>query len=65
MRCDIIAEGVIAASKEIGVSVPLVVRLDGNNAPKARELLENSGLDIVPADGMKDAAKKIVAAVKA
>ena len=65
VRCDMIAEGVIQASKDVGVDVPLVVRLDGNNAPKARELLANSGLDIVPAEGMKDAAEKIVAAVQA
>ena len=64
VRCDMIAEGVIQASKDVGVDVPLVVRLDGNNAPKARELLANSGLDILAADGMKDAAEKIVAAVK-
>ena len=65
VRCDMIAEGVIQASKDVGVEVPLVVRLDGNNAPKARELLANSGLDIVAAEGMKDAAEKIVAAVHA
>jgi len=64
VRCDMIAEGVIQASKDVGVDVPLVVRLDGNNAPKARELLANSGLDILAADGMKDAAEKIVAAVQ-
>ena len=49
----------------MGVTVPLVVRLDGTNAVKGREMLASSGLDITPADGMKDAAEKIVAAVRA
>ena len=63
--CDLVAEGVIEAAKTVGVQVPLVVRLDGTNAEKGRELLERSGLDITPADGMKDAAEKAVAAVSA
>ena len=63
--CDLVAEGVIEAAKAVGVQVPLVVRLDGTNAEKGRELLEKSGLDITPADGMKDAAQKAVAAVSA
>jgi succinyl-CoA synthetase beta subunit len=63
--CDLVAEGVIEAAKAVGVQVPLVVRLDGTNAEKGRELLERSGLDITPADGMKDAAEKAVAAVSA
>ncbi|MEX2208935.1 MAG: ADP-forming succinate--CoA ligase subunit beta [Myxococcota bacterium] len=63
--CDKVAEGIIAAAKTVGVTVPLVVRLDGTNAVKGREMLETSGLDITPADGMKDAAEKIVAAVRA
>jgi succinyl-CoA synthetase beta subunit len=65
MKCDIIAEGVIAAAKEVGLKVPLVVRLEGTNADKGKEILKNSGLKIEPADGMGDAAKKVVAAVKA
>ena len=64
VRCDMIAEGIIQASKDVGVDVPLVVRVDGNNAEKARELLANSGLGLTPAEGMKDAAEKIVAAVQ-
>jgi len=62
---DRVAEGIIAAAKSVGVKVPLVVRLDGTNAEKGREMLARSGLDIQPADGMKDAAEKIVAAVRA
>jgi succinyl-CoA synthetase beta subunit len=63
--CDKVAEGIIAAAKTVGVTVPLVVRLDGTNAVKGREMLKGSGLNITPADGMKDAAEKIVAAVRA
>jgi succinyl-CoA synthetase beta subunit len=63
--CDVVAEGVIRAAKSVGVSVPMVVRLDGTNAPKGREMLRSSGLDLTPAEGMQDAAKKIVAAVQA
>ena len=63
--CDKVAEGIISAAKTVGVTVPLVVRLDGTNAEKGREMLATSGLDITPAQGMKDAAEKIVAAVKA
>ncbi len=65
MKCDIIAEGVIAAAKEIGLKVPLVVRLEGTNAEKGKEILNNSGLKITSADGMGDAAKKVVAAAQA
>ena len=64
MRCDTIAEGVIAAVKEVGLSVPLVVRLEGTNVEKGKEILGNSGLKITPADDLEDAAQKIVAAVK-
>jgi succinyl-CoA synthetase beta subunit len=64
MKCDIIAEGVIAATKELGLKVPLVVRLQGTNVEKGRELLAKSGLNITPADGLTEAAKSIVAAVK-
>jgi len=64
MRCDIIAEGVVAASKELGVKVPLVVRLEGTNVERGKEILEQSGLAIVPADNLADAAKKITDEVK-
>lgn len=62
MKCDIIAEGIIAAAKEVGLKVPLVVRLEGTNVEKGKEILAKSGLKIIPADGMADAAKKVVAA---
>ncbi len=61
VRCDLIAEGIISAVKEVGVSVPVVVRLEGTNVDKGRELLANSGLDIIAADDLTDAAKKVVA----
>ncbi len=64
MKCDIIAEGVIAASKEVGLKVPLVVRLQGTNVELGKKILAESGLNIIPADGLTDAAQKIVAAVK-
>lgn len=64
MKCDIIAEGVIAAAKDINLSIPLVVRLEGTNVEKGKEILANSGLTIIPANDLDDAAKKIVAAVK-
>ena len=63
MRCDVIAEGVIAAANSLAIGVPLVVRLEGTNVELGKELLRNSGLRIIAADGMLDAAKKIVAAV--
>ena len=62
VRCDLIAEGIIAAVKEVGVSVPVVVRLEGTNVEKGRELLAGSGLDIISAEDLTDAAKKVVAA---
>lgn len=64
MRCDVIAEGVITAAKEVNISVPLVVRLEGTNVEKGKELLAKSGLDIIPADDLGDAAQKIVNAVQ-
>ena len=60
MRCDVIAEGVVAATKEVGLKVPLVVRLEGTNVEKGREILAGSGLAITPAANMADGAKKIV-----
>ncbi|MBT8142807.1 MAG: ADP-forming succinate--CoA ligase subunit beta [Gammaproteobacteria bacterium] len=62
VRCDLIAEGIIQAVKEVGVKVPVIARLEGTNVEKGRELLANSGLDILAADGLTDAAKKAVAA---
>ncbi|WP_016746321.1 ADP-forming succinate--CoA ligase subunit beta [Rhizorhabdus wittichii] len=64
MRCDIIAEGIIAAAKEVNLSVPLVVRLEGTNVQQGKDLLAGSGLPIVAADDLGDAARKIVAEVK-
>jgi succinyl-CoA synthetase beta subunit len=64
MKCDIIAEGVIAAAKELQLKVPLVVRLEGTNVEKGKEILSKSGLKITPADDLGDAAKKVVAAAK-
>ncbi len=64
VRCDMIAEGIVGAVEEVGVQVPVVVRLEGNNAERGREILQSSGLDIIAAEGLKDAAQKAVAAVK-
>jgi succinyl-CoA synthetase beta subunit len=64
MKCDIIAEGVIAAAKELNLKVPLVVRLEGTNVEMGKKILAGSGLKITPADGLTDAAKKVVAAAK-
>ena len=64
MKCDIIADGIVAAAKEVNLSVPLVVRLEGTNVEKGKEILETSGLPIVSADDLGDAARKIVAEVK-
>jgi len=64
MKCDVIAEGVIAATKDLGLDVPLVVRLAGTNVELGKKLLAESGLNIIPADDLNDAAKKIVDAVK-
>lgn len=64
MRCDIIAEGVIAAAKDVGINVPLVVRLEGTNVKQGKDILKNSGLDIITADDLGEAAEKIVQSVK-
>ncbi len=64
MRCDVIAEGVVSAVKEVGLKVPLVVRLEGTNVEKGKEIINNSGLDVIAADNLKDGAQKIVKAVK-
>ena len=60
VRCDLVAKGVVQAVKELGLNVPVVVRLQGTNAEKAKKLLAESNLSIIPADGMKDAAEKAV-----
>ena len=62
VRCDLIAEGIVVAVKEVGVKVPVVVRLEGTNVEKGKELLKHSGLDIITANDLADAAKKAVAA---
>jgi len=64
MRCDIIAEGIVAAAREVDLKVPLVVRLEGTNVQQGKDILAQSGLAIVPANDLGDAAKKIVEAVK-
>ncbi|MBI2412827.1 MAG: ADP-forming succinate--CoA ligase subunit beta [Deltaproteobacteria bacterium] len=64
MRCDIIAEGIIAAAKEVGIKVPLVVRLQGTNVEQGRKLLAESGLNIITAERMDEAAQKVVASQK-
>jgi succinyl-CoA synthetase beta subunit len=64
MKCDIIAEGVIAAVKEVGLQVPLVVRLEGTNVDLGKKIIRDSQLNVISADNLDDAAKKIVKAVK-
>ena len=64
VRCDMIADGIIAAVKDVGVTIPVIVRLEGTNVEKGRELLANSGFKIIPATDLNDAAKKAVAAVQ-
>lgn len=64
MRCDIIAEGIIAAVKEVGLKVPLVVRLEGTNVDLGKKIINESGLDVIAADDLSDAAEKIVKAVR-
>ena len=64
MRCDVIAEGVVAAVREVGLEVPLVVRLEGTNVNEGKAILRQSGLNVIPADDLDDAAQKIVAAIK-
>jgi succinyl-CoA synthetase beta subunit len=64
MKCDVIAEGVIAAVRDVGLTVPLVVRLEGTNVALGKKIITESGLNVIPADDLDDAAQKIVAAVK-
>ncbi|MEO1207339.1 MAG: ADP-forming succinate--CoA ligase subunit beta [Pseudomonadota bacterium] len=64
MKCDVIAEGVVAAVKEVGLNVPLVVRLEGTNVDLGKKVINDSGLNVIAADDLDDAAQKIVAAIK-
>lgn len=64
MRCDIVAGGIVKAAKEIGIKVPVVVRLEGTNVEEGKQILADSGLNLIVAEGLEDAAKKIVAATK-
>ena len=64
VRCDVVANGVVEAAKSIGVSIPVVVRLEGTNVEKGQEVLRNSGMKFTVAEGMKDAAEKVVALAK-
>ena len=64
MRCDILAEGVVEAAKQVKLSVPLVVRLAGTNFKEGREILDKSNINILSASDLNDAAKKIVNAIK-
>ena len=64
MRCDVIAQGVVEAAREVGIKIPLVVRLEGTNVEKGKEILANSGLAIISADDLNDAAEKAVAAIQ-
>ena len=64
MRCDVLAQGVVDAAKEIKIKVPLVVRLAGTNFEEGKKILENSGLKIISANDLSDAAKKVVEAIK-
>ena len=65
MKCDVIAQGTVDAVQEVGLKVPLVVRLEGTNVEKGKEIINNSGLNVIAADDLDDAAQKIVAAVAA
>ena len=64
MRCDVLAQGVVDAAKEMKINVPLVVRLAGTNFKEGKEILDNSGLKLISAENLDDAAKKIVGAIK-
>ena len=64
MRCDVIAEGVVSAVKQVGLQVPLVVRLEGTNVEEGKKILNQSDVDVIAADDLGDAAEKIVKAVK-
>ena len=63
MRCDVIAEGIVAASQNLDLKIPVVVRLEGTNVAEGKQILLDSGLDLISADDLDDAAKKAVAAI--
>jgi succinyl-CoA synthetase beta subunit len=65
MQCDVLAQGVVDAAKEVQVKIPLIVRLEGTNVDKGREIIGNSDLAIISAEGMTDGARKAVEAAKA
>ena len=65
VRCDMVANGVVAAAKNLGVSIPIVARLEGTNVEKGRRVLRDSGIGIIPAEGMNDAAEKVVSSANA
>jgi succinyl-CoA synthetase beta subunit len=65
VRCDMVARGVVEAAKNLGVKVPIVVRLEGTNVEEGQRVLQESGMNFIVANGMKDAAEKVVAATKA
>jgi succinyl-CoA synthetase beta subunit len=65
MKCDVIANGIVAAAKQVGLSIPLVVRLEGTNVQLGKEILAHSELKIIPADDLGDAARKVVTAAQA
>ena len=65
MRCDVVANGVVEAAKQVNLSIPLVVRLEGTNVEQGKQILADSGLNIIPASDLADGAKKAVEAVKA
>ena len=64
MRCDIIAEGVVAAAHELEIKIPLVVRLEGTKVEEGKKIMKDSGLDIIAAENLSDAARKIVSSIK-
>jgi len=64
MKCDVIAQGIIGAAKTVKLSVPLVVRLEGTNVERGKQLLKESGLALIAADDLADAAQKVVGAAK-
>lgn len=64
MKCDVIAEGVVEATKQVGLEMPLVVRLEGTNVDQGKKILDESGLNITSAESMADGANKIVSLVK-
>ena len=64
MKCDVIAQGIVTAVNEVGLTVPLVVRLEGTNVAKGKAIINDSDVDVIAADDLDDAAQKIVAAVR-